>query len=186
MLRLQCLPELEFNSAVFDRSIKGKTKCKLRLKPNRIEGIARPYQIVEDAQEIRPDVMWQHEAVMQRRPPAHQIALLRFSPKPGDERAQHQLLREAHPRIWRHFKSPEFDEPEPPRRTIRRIEFVDTNFRAMRIAGHIDKQVAVKAIDMPRRCRFAGAWRAGERDFKFIERVVPCLIDTRRLARRAD
>ena len=96
------------------------------------------------------------------------------------------MLRETHPRVGRHFEGTEFDQSKPPRRAVRRIKFVDADFRAMRVAGDIDKQIAIEAVDKPQGRRFTGAGRAGKRDFEFIELIVPCLIDARRLARRTD
>ena len=58
---------------------------------------------------------------------------------------------------------------------------------AMRIAGHIDEQIAEQAIDEPQRRRLRpGAGRHGQRDLELIELIVPGLVDARRLARRAD
>ena len=97
--------------------------------------------------------MRQHEAVVQRRAPAHETAVLRLAPEPGDERAQQQLLGEAHARIGRHFEGAEFDEAEAAGRPVGRIELVDADFRAMRIAGDVDEKIAEKPVDEPERKR---------------------------------
>ena len=54
----------------------------------------------------------------------------------------------------------------------------------MGVAGDIDEEVAIEAVNEPQGRGFPGAGRAGQRDFEFIELIVPCLIDARRLACR--
>ena len=102
------------------------------------------------------------------------------------ERAQQQLLGEAHARVGRHFERAEFDQPEPPGRAVGRIELVDADFGAMRIAGDVDEQIAEQAVDEPERRGSPGAGDLRQRDFEFVELVVARLVDARRLAGRAD
>ena len=57
----------------------------------------------------------------------------------------------------------------------------------MRIAGDVDEQVAEQAVDEPRWSGAAvGRRHLGERDLKFVEPVVPSLVDPWRLARGSD
>lgn len=60
----------------------------------------------------------------------------------------------------------------------------------MRVARHVDQQIAQHAIDEPRRHVLARAQRVaaklGERDIEFVDLIVARLVDARRLARRAD
>jgi hypothetical protein len=70
-------------------------------------------QLGEHAQKIFPEEMRQHETIMQRGAPAHELALLRLAPELCDQGADQQLLRQRHARIRRHFKGAEFDQPEP-------------------------------------------------------------------------
>ena len=44
-------------------------------------------------------------------------------PKAGHERPDEQLLDEAHPRVRRHLKAPEFQQPEPAGITRKRASF---------------------------------------------------------------
>ena len=131
--------------------------------------------------------MRQHEAVVQRRAPADRRAALRLAPEPGDQRAQQQLLGETHARVGRHFERAEFDEAEPPRRAVGRIELVDADFGAMGVAGDVGQQVAEQAIDEPERRRgLARLRQIGERDFEFVELIVARFVEPRRLAGRPD
>ena len=130
--------------------------------------------------------MRQHEAIVQRRAPAHELALLRLAPELCDERADQQLLRQRHPRIGRHFERAEFDQPEAAGRPIGRIELVDADFGAVGIAGDIDKDMPEQSIDQPQRGLDIGRRHMGQRDFQFIEPIMPRLVDARGLAGRAD
>ena len=55
----------------------------------------------------------------------------------------------------------------------------------MRVPRQIGQQMAKHAIDQPRRAT-AAFGNLLKRDFKFVQTVVPGLVDPRRLARRAD
>jgi hypothetical protein len=163
----------------------------LRLEPVGIEVVAGAAQIAEHVEEIVPHEMAEHEAVVQRRAPADEPARLRLAPEPGGQRAQQQLLREAHLGLGRHFEPAKLDEAETAGRAIGREELVDADFGAVRVARHIDQQVAEQPIDQPRLRLFGRP--VGERighlrqcDFQLVQPVVPCLVDPRRLAGRAD
>ena len=127
----------------------------------------------------------QHEPVVQLRSPAHEVALIGHAPEARDEREQQQLLREAHARVRRHLERAELDEAEPAGRAVGRIELVDADLGAMRVARHVDQQVAEQPIDEPwRRLRRLRDLR--ERELELVERIVASFVDPRRLARRAD
>jgi hypothetical protein len=91
---LERVAELEPDAAAGHRAVIRKTEFALRFVPDRIEAVASVAQIREHAEEVLPDEMAEHEAVMQRGAPAHQRATLRLAPEPGDECAQQQLLRQ--------------------------------------------------------------------------------------------
>src|SRR5947209_1127469 len=107
---LERLTDFELHAAMLDRAAERKAELALRFEPNGIEFVTRVAEIAEDAEKILPDEMRQHEAIVQRRSPAHQRAVLRLAPEPGEQRAHKQLLRKAHARIGRHFERAEFDE----------------------------------------------------------------------------
>ena len=121
-------------------------------------------------------------------PQRTQRAALRLAPEPGDQRAQQQLLREAHARIGRHLEGAELDEAEPAGRPVRREQLVDADLGAMGVAGDVDQEIAQQPVDQPRPRRFALTRRRHlrERDLELVEQVVPRLVDARRLAGRAD
>ena len=144
------MPQLELDAAVGDRAVEREAEFALRVEPHRIERIAGVAQIAEHAEEILPDEMPEHEAVVQRGAPAHQRAMLRLAPEPGDQRAQQKLLRQAHARVRRHLERAEFDEAEPAGRPVGREQLVDADFGAMGVAGDVDQEIAEQPIDEPR------------------------------------
>src|SRR3954447_20548977 len=103
MPRLQRLANLKLNTAMGDGAVERKPEFTLRIEPHRIEWIAGVTQVAEHAQKVLPNEMPEHESIMQRGAPAHQRTMLRFTPEPGDQRAQQKLLRQAHPCVGRHF-----------------------------------------------------------------------------------
>ena len=145
-------------------------------------------QVGEHVEEILPDEMRQHEPVVQRRAPARQRPVQRIAPQPREDRADQQLLGEAHARVRRHLEAAELDQPEPAGRAVGRIELVDADFRAMGVAGHVGQKVAHQPVDQPRRRRLAvaGLRDLRQRDLEFVKAVVARLVDARRLAGRAD
>ena len=134
---------------VCDLAAEGEAEFELRVEPFRPEGEAVLPEIVEHIDEIRPDVVRQHEAVVQRRAPAHEAAVERVLPETRDDGAHQQLLREAHARIGRHLEAAELDQPEPAGRAVGREQLVDADFRAVRIAGDVGQQVAEQPVDQP-------------------------------------
>ena len=56
-------------------------------------------------------------------------------PEAADERAQQELLREAHARVRRHFEAAQLEQAEPAGGAVGRVEFIDAEFRAMRVAA---------------------------------------------------
>src|SRR5580700_1455766 len=110
---LDRLAQLELDAAVMYGAAQRKTKLPLRLEPDRIEGVAGGFEIVQDVAKILPDEMLEHEAVVQRGAPTHRLAVERRAPEPGDNRAQQQLLSKTHACIGRHLERAEFDKSQP-------------------------------------------------------------------------
>ncbi len=115
---------------------------------------------------------------------------VRLLPEAGDQRAQQQRLHEAHPRVRRHLERAKLEQAEAAGGRVRRIQLVDREFRAMRVAGEVGEQVAQQPVDEPGRgrrlpCRVR-APHLLERDLELVEAVVARLVHPRRLARRAD
>ena len=87
----------------------------------------------------------------------------------------------------RHLEAAEFHQAQPPGRTVGRVELVDADLGAVRVAGDVDQQVAEDAVHQPRRDVARVARRNFvEGDFQFVQRVEARFVDARRLARRTD
>ena len=134
-----------------DRPSSGKRNSKWGRNHPTSSGHARIAQVGDDALEVGPQEVRQHEAVVQRRAPAHQRPAVGLLPEPGDERADQQLLGEAHARVRRHLEGAELDQAEPAHRPLRRVQLVDADLGPVRIAGDVDQQVAEQPVDQPGR-----------------------------------
>ena len=134
--------------------------------------------------------MGQHELVVQARIPVHELLAIRARPEARDEGAQQQHLHEAHARVRRHLEGAEFQQPQASRRASRRVELVDRELRAVRVAGEVDEEVAQDPVDEPRLLvrlvRLEARLELLEGDAELVERVVARLVHARALARRAD
>jgi len=89
-------------------------------------------------------------------------------------------LREAHLGVRWHFEGAQLDETEAAGAAVGRVKFVDAELGAVRVAGHVDEQIAKEAIDQPRR---HGALLGDllEGQFQLVERIVARFVDARRL-----
>ena len=158
---LERLAQFELDALVFDLAAEREAELGLRLVPVGAEGEAVRLQIGEHVEEVLPDVVRQHEPVVQRRAPARQRPVERIAPQPRDDRADQQLLGEAHARVRRHLEAAELDEAETAGRAVGRIELVDADFRAMGVAGHVGQDVAHQPVEQPRRRRCRPGRAAG-------------------------
>ena len=171
-----------------DLAAEREAELGLRLEPVRAHVEAVLAQVAQHVEEVLPDEVRQHEAVVQQRAPAGELAGDRGVPEPGDQRADHQRLRQRHARVGGHLEAAELDEAEAAGRAVGRIELVDADLGAVGVAGDVDEQVPEQAVDEPRRrgVALAGRWHLRERDFELVERVVAGLVDARGLGGRAD
>ena len=185
---LQRMAQLKGDVAILHSAVDREAERPLRLVPLQVEGIAGARQVADHLGKVAPDEMRQHEPVVQRRAPAHQPPALRLAPEPGHQGADQQLLGQAHARVRRHLEAAEFQQAQPSRRPVRRIEFVDADLGAVGVAGHIGQEVAQQPVDQPGRRRGLAAWLRNlpQRNVQFVERVVPRLVDARRLAGGSD
>ena len=128
---------------------------------------------------------------MQRRVPVDQLLAVGRAPRTGRPApaaaaaASGSSGRAAASRTPRNSTS-----PSRPVAAVGRIQLVDTELGAMRVAGQVDQQVAEDAVDQPRRAgvglprtRFGNLL---EGDLQFVQRVAAALVHARRLAGRAD
>ena len=104
MPRLERTSQLERDAAMGDGAIERKPKFALCVKPLRIEIISDGAQVLQHAEKVLPNEVPEHESVVQGSAPTHRRAALRLAPERGDQRAQEQLLRQAHTRVRRHFE----------------------------------------------------------------------------------
>ena len=90
----------------------------------------------------------------------------------------------------RHFEGAEFHQAQPAGRAGRRIQLVDRELGAVRVAGEVDEQVAQQPVHQPGLRAFLAFLRLAlqllERDLQLVEVVVARLVDARRLAGRSD
>ena len=157
----------------------------MRRQPGLAERVAGVVQFPHDFLEVLSHEVRQQEPVVQRGAPTDQRFVVRLVPEPRDERSHQQLLGEAHPRVGRHLESAELDQAQPAAGRIRRVQLVDAELRAMRVARHVHQQVPEDAVHQPRRTGLAFRQLA-EREFQFVQALVPRLVHARRLARRTD
>ena len=78
-----------------------------------------------------------------------------LAPEARDQRAQQQLLREAHARVRRHLEGAQLEQAEAAGGAVGRVQLVDAELGAVRVAGDVDQQVAEQAVDQPGRRRLA-------------------------------
>ncbi len=152
--RLQRLAQFERHVAVADLAVARESGTRNAAQTNRVPADSPPGSCRRSA----PQGRCQTKCGSMKRscssvPQRTRSRSIRRLPEARDQRQQQLLLRKAHLRVRRHLERAEFDETEPPCWPVRRIQLVDADFRAMRVAGHVDQQVAEDPIDEPRRRR---------------------------------
>lgn len=146
-------------------------------------------RILEHFDEVLVNEVGQHEAIVQLGPPPHRGSLVGLVPEAAYQGANEQLLGQAHPSVGRHLERAKLEQSLPAGGAVRAVKLVDAELRTMRVARHVDEQVAKHPVNQPvrhlaRRLRVSSDLLKGH--FQLVERVVTSLIDTRRLAGRAD
>ena len=179
------LAELEADAAPDHRASGGKSKFKMGREPLHLQREPRFSQVADYIRKILRDKMREHKPVVDFRAPPDEAMPVGLLPEPGHERAQEQLLGEAHPLMRRHLERAELDEPQAAACAVRRVEFVDAKFGAMGVAGNVHEQVAKEAVDEPR-WTGAGFGNLPECDFEFVQRIIPGFVKAGMLAGRAD
>ena len=170
-----------------------EAELQVRLEPCVVEGITGRAQLGHDVVEVHLHEGRQQEAVVQPRAPACQtrraMAAVGLAPEPGQQRAQQQLLRQAHVRMRRHLEGAQLQQAETAGGPVGRVHLVDAELAAMGVAGDVDQQVAQAAVHHPRRHLLVHrqlALQLGKGDLDLVDLVVARLVDARRLAGRAD
>ena len=89
----------------------------------------------------------------------------------------------------RHLEGAELEQAQASGRRVGRIQLVDRELGAVRVAGQVGQQVAQQPVDEPRQrfvlAELVLARELLERDLELVEAVVARLVDARRLAGRA-
>src|SRR6266511_251110 len=137
---LDRLPQLELDTAIRDGAVAREAKLEKRQEPFVAERIARTREIVDDIAEILRDKMRQHEPVVQIGSPRDEPPLERRLPESCDERTQQQHLQQAHPRMRRHLERAELEQAQPAGGRFGRVELVDRELGAVRVAGQVDEE----------------------------------------------
>ena len=186
--RLERAPELERDVVVGDGAELREAELVMNVEPLLVDRVAGRVHVAHDLREVLRDEVREQETVVQRRAPARQLCLIRRLPERREQRADEELLREAHPRMGRHLEGAHLDEPQPAGGAVGRVELVDAELRAVGVSREIREQVAERPIDEPRRrWRRASACRPSDRTRSRARRgFVPRFVHARRLAGRAD
>ncbi len=131
----------------------------MRREPRRIERDSRSaLQFVQRVGEIPLDVVRQHEIVVHAGAPADQLPLVRMLPERGDGGAHQQHLRRRHAGVRRHLQRAELHQAAPAGGESGRVQLVDAELGAMRVAGHVGQDVAEQPVGHPGRHRLARRW----------------------------
>ena len=154
----------------------GEAKLHVGREPRRVEFHAMTAQLLERVLQILPNVMRQHELVMDSRAPTHQPPLIRRGPERGNGGAHQQGLGERHLRMRRHLEGPELDQAKASGGAVRRIHLVDTELGPVGVTGHVGEDIAEHPVHEPR-CRLLARLDPPERDFQLPQRVLPRLVD---------
>ncbi len=184
---LECCAQLEGDVALGDVAEIGEAELEVGLEPLGPDRQPVVDEIAADVLEVAPEIVRQHEPVVQPGAEADQRPAVGLLPEPGDQGAQDQLLGEAHPGVRRHLEGAELDQAQAAGRAVGRVQLVDADLGPVGVAGHVDQQVAEDPVDQPGRAGpGTGIGDLAERDLELVELVLARLVEARRLAGRAD
>src|SRR5664279_4688260 len=127
---------------IFNFATARKAKLGLGFIPFRPKIKAMAAKVAQHIQKILPNEMRQHETIMQASTPAGELASNRCVPKPRHKGSNQHLLRKAHARIRGHLETTKFDKAKAASWAIWRVELIDADFSAVRIATDIDEKIA--------------------------------------------
>src|SRR5579859_3695326 len=105
--------QLDVNIPLTEVAEPRKPKFKMRGEPFGFEREAGGLQIAKHLAEVGFTEVRQHPTIVQVTAPAHQRVGVGFSPEPGHQAAQKQLLGETHPRVRWHFEGAHFQQAQP-------------------------------------------------------------------------
>ena len=187
---LQRIAQSELDAERLDRAHQREPEFNVRRKPARIKWVACSPHFGNHVIKVHLDESGQHVAVVQLGTPAGGGCLVGRVPEPGHQRAQQQLLHDAHARVRRHLECTQFQQAQAARGRIRRVHLVDGKLAAVRVACGVDQQVAQRAVHQPRRHRLAIQLAVGVNllngDLQLVQLVVARLVHPWCLAGGAD
>ena len=76
----------------------------MRPEPFELDRETRILEIGDDHRQIGPEVMWEHETIVERGSPAHELLAIGLLPEHHDQRSEQELLRQAHTCVRRHLE----------------------------------------------------------------------------------
>jgi len=86
----------------------------------------------------------------------------------------------------RHLERAQLEQAEAAGRGFGRVELVDAELGAVRVAGQVDEQVPQHAIDQPRLGFLSGTWELRERQLQLVQLRIAALVNARVLRGGAD
>ncbi len=129
--------QLQSDTVVVDLTDPREAELEVRHKPSVVERKAVSLTVGDHILKVLPDEVGQHEPVVECGPPVDQRRLVRCLPEPHHERAQQELLRQAHARVGRHLEAAELHQPLATRGRVGRVELVDAELGTVRVARAI-------------------------------------------------
>ncbi len=159
--------------------INGKSKLEVRREPFLLKCESRFAQIRDHIFPIELDEIRQHEAVVQRSSPPHEFAAVWSLPEMRDQRAHQQLLRQTHARVRRHLECPQFHQTQPRFGGVGRIELIDAEFGAMRVAGYVGKKMPEHPIALPWQDTLRNLCPKSDRTQFPVRKSHPCALHPR-------
>ena len=183
--------QVDLHTAGLEIAEPGEAELEVRCEPVELKVVAGRAQIVEHIAQVLAQDRRQHEAVVQRRAPARQPGgHQRITPESGNQRADQQLLQQAHLGVRRHLEAAHLEQAQAAAGRVGGIELVDAELGAMGVAGDIDQQIAQQPVDQPGRAGLhtlrLQPGELAEGNLELANRVEPRLVDARRLAGRTD
>ena len=102
----------QLNAVGFDLADQRKTEFEMRFKPGHVEAVSGFSQLGQHVRKVHADQAWEQKAVVQLGAPARHAAVVGLCPEASDQRAQQQLLGNAHAGVRRHFEGAQLQQAQ--------------------------------------------------------------------------
>ena len=187
---LQRVAQRQLDTSRLDAAHERESELQMRREPGGVKAVASRAHLGQHILEVHADEGGQQEAVVQAGTPAAGSCPVRLFPEPHYQCAQQQLLHDAHACVGWHLEGTQFQQAQAAGGRVRRVHLVDGELAAMGVAGYVDQDVAQCAVHQPGwhvlAVFFAVLVDLPKRDFQLIQLVIAGLVNTWRLAGRAD